>query len=144
MTVEQNKAAIQRFYDELINQENTSVIAELFAPDAIIHDPFMGTHQGADAFRQLLAGFDTAFPHHRVEVHHIIAEGDYVSVLHTHTGRHDGPFLGMPPTGKEVRIGGVEIMRMHNGQIVEFWRHDDDAGILMQLGILAPPAPVTA
>lgn len=140
MTTEQNKAIVQRFYAEVINQEHKTVIDELFAPDVIIHDPFMGTRQSVEAFKQLLAMFDAAFPHHRVELHEIIAEGDYVSVLHTHTGRHSGPFMGVPPTGTEIRIGGVEVMRLQNGQIVEFWRHDDDAGLLMQLGILQAPA----
>lgn len=144
MPMEQNKAIARRLYDEVLNQENRAVIDEVFAPDVIIHDPFMGTLQGVNAFKQLLDMFDAAFPHHRAEVHQIIAEDDYVSVLHTHTGRHDGPFMGLPQTGTEVRIGGVEVMRLQQGQIVEFWRHDDDAGLLMQLGIVQSPAPATA
>lgn len=142
MSSEQNKAVVQRLYAEVLNQENKAVIDEIFAQDVIIHDPFAGTNQGVAAFKQLLAGFDAAFPHHRATVHQVIGDGDYVSVLHTHTGRHDGPFLGLPPSGKEITIGGVEVMRMQDGKIAEFWRHDDDAGLLMQLGIL--PAPGAA
>ncbi|MCE7980110.1 MAG: hypothetical protein DYG89_02865 [Caldilinea sp. CFX5] len=85
--------------------------------------------------------FNSAFPGHRVQVHHLVAEGDLVSVIHTHFAKHTGPFMGMPPTGKEIVVNGVEVIRLANGKIVEFWRHDDDAGLLMQLGAMPTPAP---
>lgn len=137
MSVEQNKAIVRRIYDQVINQEQPGVIDETFAEDAIIHDPFMGTVNGREAFKQLLGMFDTAFPGHRVEVHTMIAEGDWVSVIHTHTALHAGPFMNLPPTGREVIVPGVEVFRLSNQRIVEFWRHDDDAGLLRQLGVLA-------
>jgi steroid delta-isomerase-like uncharacterized protein len=137
MSIEQNKAIVRRIYDQLINQEQPGVIDETFAEDAIVHDPFMGTVNGREAFKQLLGMFDTAFPGHRVEVHTMIAEGDWVSVIHTHTALHAGPFMNLPPTGREVIVPGVEVFRLSNQRIVEFWRHDDDAGLLRQLGVLA-------
>jgi steroid delta-isomerase-like uncharacterized protein len=142
MSTEQNKAIVRRIYDELLNQENRSIIDEIYAQDLIMHDPFMGTVTGVDAFRQLLSMFDTAFPGHRAQVHHVLAEGDLVAVVHTHTAKHTGPFMGMPPTGKEVVVPGVEVFRMVDGKIAEFWRHDDDAGLMMQLGAI--PAPTQA
>src|SRR5689334_19035204 len=54
MSIEQNKAVVRRIYDQLINQEQPGVIDEVFAEDAIIHDPFMGTVNGRAAFNQLL------------------------------------------------------------------------------------------
>jgi steroid delta-isomerase-like uncharacterized protein len=142
MSTEQNKAIVRRIYDELLNQENKAIIDEVYADNVIIHDPFMGTASGVDAFKQLLGMFDTAFPHHRVKVEQILAEGDYVSVLHTHTATHTGPFMNMPPTGKQVTVNGIELFRLKNGQIVEFWRKDDDVSLLMQLGAI--PAPQAA
>jgi len=144
MSTEHNKAIVQRIYDEVINQEHKAVIDEVFTHDVIIHDPFMGTQQGIATFKQLLGMFDTAFPHHRVEVHQLIAEGNYVSVLHTHIARHGGPFMGLPPTGKDIRVDGVEVLRLEKGKIAEFWRHDDDVGLLMQLGIIPEPQPATS
>jgi predicted ester cyclase len=140
MTIDRNKEIVRRVYDELLNQENKAVIAEIYAANVAIHDALLGEMQGADAFRQLLAVFDTAFPGHRVTVDNITAEGDYVYVLHTHLATHTGPFMHLAPTGKRVVVGGVEIFRMRDGKIVEFWRKDDDAGLLMQLGILPMPA----
>lgn len=141
MSTEMNKALVRRVYEELINQERQSVIDEVFAPDVIVHDPFLGTVHGIAAFRQLLGMFDAAFPHHRVMIDEIIAEDDTVCVLHTHTATHNGPFMGMPPTGKDIVVNGVELLRVRNGAIVEFWRKDDDVSMLMQLGILPAPEP---
>jgi predicted ester cyclase len=142
MSIEQNKAIVTRIYEEIINQEKKGVIDELYASDVTIHDPFMGTMAGVEAFKQLLGVFDTAFPGHRVTVEHITAEGDYVSVLHTHTATHTGPFMNISPTGKQIRVNGLELFRLNNGKIVEFWRKDDDVSLLMQLGAI--PAPEAA
>lgn len=130
-----------RLYDEIINQERKEVIDEIFAADAILHDPFTGVSYGAEAFKGLLGIFDTAFPHHRVMVDHVIAEGDFVAVLHTHHATHTGSFLGLPATGKSVVVNGLELFRFADGRIAEFWRKDDDASLLMQLGMLPAPQP---
>lgn len=50
--------------------------------------------------------------------------------------------MGRPPTGQSVVVNGLELFRVVDGRIVEFWRKDDDVSLLMQLGFL--PAPVTA
>lgn len=132
---------VRRVFDELINQENPFVIDEVFAEDAIIHDQFSGTVVGREAFRQLMAMFDTAFPHHRVTIEQVIADGDYVAVLHTHSATHTGPFMGMPPTGKTALVNGLELFRVTGQRIVEFWRKDDDISLLMQLGLFPAPQP---
>lgn len=132
---------VRRVFDELINQENRLVIDEVFAEDAIIHDQFSGTLVGREAFRQLMTLFDTAFPHHRVRIEQVIAAGDYVAVLHTHSATHTGPFMGMPPTGKSALVNGLELFRVTDQRIVEFWRKDDDISLLMQLGLFPAPQP---
>jgi predicted ester cyclase len=142
MPAEQNKAIVRRVYEELINQENKGIVDEVYASEVVIHDPFMGTMTGIAAFKQLLGMFDAAFPGHRVKVEQVVAVGDYVAVLHTHTGTHTGQFMNLLPTGKQFVVNGLELFRMENGRIVEFWRKDDDVSLLIQLG--AMPAPQAA
>lgn len=136
-----NKANALRLYDEVINQEHQGVIDEIFAADVTVHDPFSGTSSGIEAFKGLLGMFDAAFPHHRVRVDQVIADGDYVAVLHTHLATHAGPFMGLPPTGRSIEVNGVELFRFADGKIAEFWRKDDDVSLLAQLGILPAPRP---
>lgn len=141
MTTAENKRIVTRIYDELINQERGEIIDEIFAQDVIVHDPLSGTSRGIDAFKGMMAFFNNAFPGHRVSVEGVIAEGEQVVVLHTHTAPNTGSFMGVPPTGKTVVVNGLELYRLQDGKIVEFWRKDDDASMLMQLGIVSMPQP---
>ncbi|HXF62892.1 MAG TPA: ester cyclase [Caldilineaceae bacterium] len=142
MSIESNARLVERFFEEMINRENAAIIPELMHPDVIIHDPFMGTLCGIEAFHQLIGIFNSAFPSHRVKVEQTIAQGDLVAALHTHYATHTGPFMGMAPTHREIVVTGLELFRIEDDQVVEFWRKDDDAGMLMQLGAL--PAPSSA
>ena len=45
--------------------------------------------------------------------------------------------MGHPPTGKVVRITGMDIMRYRDGQVIELWSQFDYLGLLQQLGIAA-------
>lgn len=136
---ERNAVIVRRVYDEVINGEQKDVIDEIFAADVVVHDPIMGTNRGVAVFHKQLGMFDAAFPHHRVSVEEIVSQGDLVCVLHTHTATHTGPFLGKPPTGKTVVVNGIELFRLRDDKIVEFWRKDDYVSLLMQLGMLPMP-----
>jgi steroid delta-isomerase-like uncharacterized protein len=141
MSTANNKQIVARVFEELINQERGEVIDEIFAQDVLVHDPLSGTSQGIDAFKGLMGFFNAAFPGHRVSVESVVADGEQVAVLHTHTATNTGSFMGMPPTGKTVVVNGLELFRLRDGKIVEFWRKDDDVSMLMQLGVIPMPQP---
>lgn len=52
------------------------------------------------------------------------------------TGKHTGPFQGMPPTGKEFTLPGITILRFSGERCVERWSQADFLGLLQQLGAL--------
>jgi predicted ester cyclase len=51
-------------------------------------------------------------------------------------GTHRGPFQGIEPTGREVEIHVIDIVRVADGRIVEHWNCVDRLGLLAQLGAL--------
>ena len=55
-------------------------------------------------------------------------------------GTHSGSFNGVEPTGAEVDIGVIDIVRVQDGRIVEHWNCVDRLGLLAQLGALPVPA----
>jgi predicted ester cyclase len=67
-------------------------------------------------------------------------EGDFVAMLHIHHAVNDGPFNGMPATGRTVHVPGIELFRFRDGKIAEFWRFDADLSLMMQLGAIPAPA----
>lgn len=132
MSTEANKDVVRAFYAQAATGERD---AELIAADLRYHGPDMlGDLQGREAFVQLLSGFRAAFPGFETDVHRLVAEGDTVAAWHTHSGTHGGEFAGIPATGKHVTINGLELLRIEDGRIAEFWHMDDFAGMLQQIG----------
>ena len=52
--------------------------------------------------------------------------------------------MGIPATGKAATITGMDISRFENGKVKELWHMEDQAGLLVQLGVIPMPgeAPV--
>jgi len=51
-------------------------------------------------------------------------------------GQHTGNFRGIPPTGRQVRISGINVLRIVGGKIVEAWAISDNLGLMQQLGVI--------
>jgi predicted ester cyclase len=79
----------------------------------------------------------SAYPDARFTVEDMIAEGDQVVTKKTFSGTNTGEFAGMPATGRAVSVQYVDIMRVHDGRIVEHWLSMDRLVWFQQLG-LAP------
>jgi predicted ester cyclase len=72
----------------------------------------------------------------------MLAEGDRVATRKTFRGTHRGELLGIPPTGKPVAIGLIDMVRLEHGRVVESWSEADNLQLLQQLGAhLHPGAP---
>jgi predicted ester cyclase len=65
-----------------------------------------------------------------------ISEGDKVASRFEWTGTHKGTFLGIPPTGRPVRVWGIVIDRLVEGRIKETRIIMDTMGMMMQLGMM--------
>lgn len=139
MSLEENKNTVVRLYAEANDAQRYEVLDEICAPDVQIHDPLMGNLSGIEEFKGVLAFFAQSFSEQKTDLHLLIAEGDFVAVLHTHTGVHTGAFNGVPPTGRKISVPGCEFVRLKDGKIAEFWRGDADLSLMMQIGAI--PAP---
>src|SRR5262245_41338713 len=121
MSLEQNKALVRRIYDEVVNQGDLDALNEIISDDIVTHTSVPGVAPTRAGFRQFVDLYLSAFPVQHTEVHTMIAEGDLVTVLHTHHVTHGGDFMGAPPSGKEAVVPGIEAYRLANGRIVEMW-----------------------
>jgi predicted ester cyclase len=77
-----------------------------------------------------------AFPDLHVQLDDMVADGDKLVSRYTVHGTHDGELMGIPPTGKQVSIGGIAIDRFEDGQSVEHWEVFDQMGMMQQLGVI--------
>jgi steroid delta-isomerase-like uncharacterized protein len=136
MSVEQNKALMRRFYDEVVNRGNLNMIDELVSPDFVDHEAFPGLPAGREGVKQFFSMLRAAFPDLRMNVDDLIAEGDKAVARGTMTGTHQGEFAGIAATGKTVSVPTIDIARFAHGKLAEHWGVTDTMSMAEQLGAL--------
>jgi steroid delta-isomerase-like uncharacterized protein len=127
-------------YVERYNAGDLDACMELYADDAVqlMHD---GLFSGRPDIQERLARDLTAFPDATYTVVSFFEQGDAFADEWTFTGTNDGPLVlpdgtQMPPTGKQVEIRGMELVRMRDGKIIVDNLYYDMAGALIQLGLV--------
>lgn len=138
MSLEQNKATLARLV-EFINTGNTAIVDEIVAPDYLERDPFPGQQPGREGLKEVILMTRAAFPDLEWRVDEMVAEGDTVASRFTWRGTHRGPFLGVPPTGRQIAVTGMVFDRVVGGRLVESQILMNTLGILAQLGAVELP-----
>ena len=135
-TAEENKAQFRRTYEEVLNRGILDVADELVAPDFLNHEAPPGRNRGPESMRGLATMLRTAFPDLRFTIEELVGEGDTVAGRVTLSGTHEGPLMGMPPTGCSVRQNSMHFVRFRDGKAIEHWGVRDDLGMMQQLGVI--------
>ena len=130
----QNKALVHRFFEEVLNQQHTAVLDQIIAPD--FRTTFPATPAGREGFKQTVAAFFRAFPDTHSHVEDMVAEGDRVATRGHWTATHQGEFMGIAPTGKQVMVQYSDIWVVENGKLTDNWFQMDTLGMLQQLGVV--------
>jgi steroid delta-isomerase-like uncharacterized protein len=137
VTLEENKALVRRFVQEVWGEGNLDVIDELVAPDFCVYYPLMReTVHGPEAFKQVITRIHAGLSDVECVSEDVIAEGDQVVVRWTLRGTHAGEIQGVPPTGKQLALTGIGIYRLADGKIAEERGEEDALGYLRQLGVI--------
>jgi steroid delta-isomerase-like uncharacterized protein len=139
MSESDNKAVVRRYYDEVLNQRRGDLLDEIAVEDYVEHDPFPGQGNGRADLRarvELLVG---AFNPLHFTIEDVIAEGDKVVVRWTNAGTDSGGFMGMPATGKDFGIAGIDIHLLRDGRLAEHWHVVDQLAQMQQLGLIPQP-----
>ena len=124
MSIEQNKAVVRRFIEEVLDNQDLAVVDELLAPDYVNHL----APGGREGFKQFNTMLRSAFPDLKIHysVEHLIAEGDYVVARITYH---------ITNAGKEATGSDLSEYRVANGKIVEDWPPSGTAALLQQVGV---------
>jgi predicted ester cyclase len=126
MSSEENKALVRREQEELWNATgNLDAAQELFVADNV------------EVARQEAADFREGFPDVVSTIEDLIAEGDKVVARWRARATHQGEYMGIPPTGKEVEFTGISVYRIEAGKIAESWNEEDELGLMRQIGVVA-------
>ena len=131
-----NRAVVQRFLEEVINQGRLEQANEIVAEDFVELDPLPGQRQGREGLKDVIGMLRTAFPDMNWVVEEMIAEGEQVVTRFTWTGTQQGTFMGIPATGRNVVVKGVVIDRIVGGMMTDSRILMDTMGMMQQLGVI--------
>jgi steroid delta-isomerase-like uncharacterized protein len=132
-----NVEFMKRFV-EFINSASEKLAHELVSPDAIFHAPVRPEPVvGPAGYLMIIGMMRSGFPDVQWTLEEQISEGDKVAARFTMRGTHQGQFMGVAPTGKQVTIQALNIYHLTNGQIIKEYAQPDVLGLLAQIGASA-------
>ena len=132
-----NKAIVETLVSAIDAGDEAAVRAVV--NDDLVSHGALGDVQGGDGFIGIMLGnVRRGFPDAHVELVAVTEEGDLVSFRLDGSGTHLGPFLGVNPTGKTVRIRGIHHVRLRDGRIVEHWQGPDILAMLLDMDLFPP------
>jgi steroid delta-isomerase-like uncharacterized protein len=134
-STQNNVDAIRRVFDAL-NRGDLDGWEALLDDSYVVHFPGVPTPLPRAAARQVFEQFFIGFPGLQHTVEDVWATDDRVALRLTIRGTQTGTFQGMPPSGKEIAIESINMVRMADGRPVEHWIQYDALGMLQQLGAM--------
>lgn len=135
---EQHKQLVRQ-YLKAFNEKDREALSEVVADDIVEH----GTHWEVEGFEEFVDYVEenvNTFTDYTGTTEEMIAEDGTVAVRYTVSGTHEGEYLGIKPTGREVEWTGIAMYGIDDGNISEIWIESDQLGLLEQLGLVEPPA----
>lgn len=138
MSVEEQHKNLVRRHLELLSAGDAKGAAETWAQEGLNH--------GRKIDREtLIKGLESLITlNERHTIHEMIAEGEWVAVRTTCTGRYtekptipmnSGIFSLIEPTGQNYTFQHIHLFKVSNGKIVEHWANRDDLGAARQIGL---------
>ena len=136
MFAEENKALVRRYVEEFVDRSNFDLSEEMFAPNFVRYDAGSDQVSAIEDLKHFFAMLHSGFPGFQSTIEDLLSEEDKVALRFTFHGTHQGEFMGIPPTGKEVTMPGIDLLRIADGKIVEMWNQEDVLGMMQQLGVI--------
>jgi steroid delta-isomerase-like uncharacterized protein len=132
MSVGVNETLVRRLFDDVLNTGNVELVDDILAPGYLNHFGGMPPAD-RDTFKRLLPLYPASFANFHMDIEDLIAEGDRVTVRFTMHGTHEAEFMGVPPTHRQISMGGMAFFRIADGKIVEEYINEDLLGMMQQL-----------
>jgi steroid delta-isomerase-like uncharacterized protein len=136
LNLDDNKALVRRFIDEIFVQGRLESVDELLTDDFVGHT-WPSTGHPKDDLKAAMGRVSKGLSDARFIIDDLIGEGDLVVVRLTAEATQTGEIMGMPASGKRYSIGEIHIFRLRDGKVSEHWHQFDQMGMMRQLGATA-------
>ena len=136
-SVKANKVIALRFAEEGWGTEPNWRMTwdELVADDVVYHfNSSPNPVVGLEANKVFNAALFDGFPDIHQTIETAIAQADEVVYRSTIQGTNTGEFLGVPPTGKPVKLNDFTLLKIADGKVTEWWYECNLLELMNQLG----------
>ncbi|SFK83542.1 conserved hypothetical protein, steroid delta-isomerase-related [Halogranum rubrum] len=100
------------------------------------------TTLGWSEYRQFVESVHQAFPDLQFSVEELVAETGKVALRWHGVGTHSGTLFDIEPTGRDVRLSGMSIHHLTDGQLSESWTLSEQWSLLQQIEAANPSVPL--
>jgi steroid delta-isomerase-like uncharacterized protein len=121
---------------EVLARLDPAGLAALHTEDGVLESVMAGKITGRREIEQFYRSLFTSFPDFRWDPEELFIDGDRVVQTATFGGTDSGGFMGVPPTGKQMRIAGVFFFTFRDARIQHMRSLYDFTGLLVQIGVL--------
>lgn len=115
-----NKERVEEYQTQVWTHQNSDIVFDFFAPDAIIHSSVKKLN-GPTAMKEIIEVWLKGVPDIKVYWDAILPEGDKVVSIWHCEGTQTGEFLGLPPSGNKLEYKGITVYEFKDGLIQEYW-----------------------
>lgn len=136
---EANGTVVRRFVDEVINNGDYSAMQELVHRDYVYRSPDQ-EFRGQEALEALFTAYRSGLPDLNASIDDLVVSGDKVVISIVLSGTHTGDLMGIPATGKSIKVHAMVLSRLEDGKIAEEWEILDMLGMFQQLGVVSLPS----
>lgn len=127
---------------EVWSRGDLALVDELVTDGYVEYEPTRSEPvRGPEALKEQVAHYRQGIPDLTRTIEETLVDGTRVAIHYTTSGTHEGPLLGIDPTGKEIEVDGVFISHVTGGRLAEGTDVWDAFGLLRQLRTL--PEPIT-
>jgi steroid delta-isomerase-like uncharacterized protein len=137
VTEAENKEFFRRLIEVVFNEGRHDLLRDFVSETSVDHNPVPDAEGQPvlDGLTTFLEMRRRAFPDLVYTIDEVMAEDDKVFGLLTLRGTHTGASGGFPPSGAQVEMKEMTLVRIQDGKIVERWGIVDMASLLRQFGL---------
>jgi steroid delta-isomerase-like uncharacterized protein len=129
LTRQENLESVRAFFERVLNAGDMASLESLAHRDVLVPQ----STPGIESLGKLLAEMRGAFASPEYKVVDTVSEGEKVVVRFSAKATHAGKYMGLPASGRVLKLWGVMIFLFESGAIAEFWWLVDSEAILRQL-----------
>ena len=131
------RALLESFYDAVFNLPNLTEARKFIVPEYIDHNPVnRKSASGIEGLKYASKVFRTGFPDLNITLEDLIVGKDRLVARLRMRGTHQGEFMGLEPTGRQIDITGIDIYGIVGEKISERRGNLDGIALLRQLGVI--------